>query len=250
MRFSLTRPYKEPDMQEPELIAISLEDTFQFACHCSVPCFNDCCRDLNQALSPYDVLRLRKHLGLSWPDFLSRFAEVHTGPVTGLPVVSLRFSGGDERNCPFVTDKGCRVYDARPTSCRLYPLARALRRNREDGGLSVHYALLREPHCRGFEQSQRQTVRLWIASQDMEHGLAANDDLMALIARKNSLRPGPLSPTEQHWLQMALYDPDGLKTNVVGGRLEKMTMNPPPLNPDDRAWLAWGLVWIQDALFR
>jgi uncharacterized protein len=240
----------ERDMQESVLIAVGLEQTFQFACHCGVPCFNDCCRDLNQALSPYDVLRLRKHLGLSWQDFLRRYAEVHIGPATGLPVVSLRFSDAADRSCPFVTDKGCRVYDARPTSCRLYPLARALRRSREDGSLSVHYALLRESHCRGFEQSQSQTVEQWIASQGMAEGLAVNDDLMVLIARKNSLRPGPLTNTQQQWLQMALYDLEGLKTSAAGGMLDAVNAKPLPAKHDDRAWLAWGLAWIQDALFR
>ncbi len=237
-------------MQETELMAICLEETFQFDCNSGVPCFNHCCRDLNQALSPYDVLRLRRHLGLSWIDFLHGFAEVHTGPVTGLPVVSLRFNAGNDRSCPFVTDQGCRVYDARPTSCRLYPLARALRRSREDGALSVHYALMCEPHCRGFDQPQRQTVAQWIASQGMAKGLAANDDLMMLIARKNSSRPGPLTSTERQWLIMALYDLDGLKTYAAGARLENLTVNPPSANQDDRDWLAWGLVWIQDTLFR
>ncbi|MEZ4604032.1 MAG: YkgJ family cysteine cluster protein [Desulfobacterales bacterium] len=36
--------------------------------------------------------------------------------------------------CPFVTADGCRVYQNRPSSCRMYPLIRVVRRARADGG--------------------------------------------------------------------------------------------------------------------
>lgn len=233
----------------PEMTAIALDEPFEFGCHPGVPCFNHCCRDLNQALTPYDVLQLRRHLGLSWASFVRDFADVHMGPSTGLPVVSLQFHAQAGRLCPFVTSRGCRVYVARPTSCRLYPLARALQRNRADGRLSVHYALLRESHCRGFEQPQRQTVRRWIADQQLAAGLAANDELMQLIVLKNQRRPGALAPRQQQWALMALYDLDTLKTSA--GTLPAMggaDLGPPPDHRDDPAWLAWGLAWIQRAL--
>ena len=38
---------------------LSLTDTFAFSCSARVACFNDCCRDLNQFLMPYDILRLK-----------------------------------------------------------------------------------------------------------------------------------------------------------------------------------------------
>ena len=48
-------------MNEPLLIPLDPDDTIGFACHPGVPCFNHCCRDLNQALTPYDVLQLKNH---------------------------------------------------------------------------------------------------------------------------------------------------------------------------------------------
>ena len=36
--------------------------TFCFACHPEVPCFNRCCAELTLPLTPYDVLRLRRHM--------------------------------------------------------------------------------------------------------------------------------------------------------------------------------------------
>lgn len=233
-------------MKAPELISISLDDTFGFDCHPAVPCFNHCCRDLNQALTPFDVLRIRTHLGITWEAFIERFAGVHAGPATGLPVVSLRFHTRGDGRCPFVTAQGCRIYPARPTSCRLYPLARALRRRRADGLVTVHYALLRESHCKGFQQPRQQTVRQWIIDQDLAQGVAAEDGLMEVIALKNRMRPGPLPPEALQWVQTALYDLETLKAQATAGDLKiKDGAGPLPAMADDTAWLAWGLAWVQ-----
>ena len=239
-------------MQPPEMIALAPDEPFQFECGPGVSCFNQCCQDLNQALTPYDVWQLRTHLGLSWHQFRERYAGVYTGPSTGLPVASLRFAAEQDRRCPFVTSRGCSVYPARPTSCRLYPVARAIQRSRADGRISEHFALLKEPHCRGFERGPRQTVRQWIQGQGAQAGLAAGDAMMGLIALKNRLRPGPLAPEQQQWAEMAFYDPDRLKAHAASGRLSAMAdvaAFPLPDPADDPAWLMWGLSWLSRALF-
>lgn len=239
-------------MQTPEQLTIDKEETFRFACHGKVPCFNHCCRDLNQALTPYDVLCLKNYLKVSSREFIRTYALMYTGPSTGLPVVSLRFGDDEEKRCPFVTSGGCSVYPARPSSCRIYPLARALRRDRADGGISEHFAVFRESHCRGFEQPGTQTVRQWIADQQLETHLAMNDALMELIALKNQVRPGPLSTEHEQWTRMALYDVETLRTKAQAVELPGMNGIRPPLpapDDDDRAWLQWGLLWIRRLLF-
>ena len=40
---------------ENDMIPLARDDQFQFACGPEVPCFNACCRDLNQFLTPYDL---------------------------------------------------------------------------------------------------------------------------------------------------------------------------------------------------
>jgi Fe-S-cluster containining protein len=239
-------------MQTPELLPIEKEETFHFACHGKVPCFNLCCRDLNQALTPFDVLCLKNYLKVSSREFIQTYAVMYTGPSTGLPVVSLRFGNDQEKRCPFVTSGGCSVYAARPSSCRIYPLARALRRDRSDGRISEHFAVFREPHCRGFEQPGNQTVRQWVADQHLEIHLAMNDALMELIALKNQIRPGPLSEEHEQWVRMALYDIETLREKAHAGELPGMDAgNPSQLPPmeDDRLWLQWGLKWISRLLF-
>ncbi|MEZ4578678.1 MAG: YkgJ family cysteine cluster protein [Desulfobacterales bacterium] len=83
---------------------------------------------------PYDVVRLKAHFKLSSAEFLAAYTTRHIGPQTGLPVVTITPADRFTRMCPFVTAAGCRVYQNRPSSCRMYPLIRVVRRARADGG--------------------------------------------------------------------------------------------------------------------
>ncbi len=109
---------------------LSLDSSFTFRCAPGISCFNLCCRDLNQFLTPYDILRLKRHFGMTSSDFLRRYTAVHTGPQTGLPVVTLKPKEKVFLTCPFVVPEGCLVYENRPSSCRIYPLIRILSRSR------------------------------------------------------------------------------------------------------------------------
>ncbi|WP_372683378.1 YkgJ family cysteine cluster protein [Desulfosarcina sp.] len=198
---------------QPAVVPLECHQTFRFTCAPHVTCFNACCRNLNQALTPYDVLCLKQVLKMSSGDFLDRYTVESTGPGSGLPVVSLRFSDADDLACPFVTDAGCRVYAARPASCRTYPLARGVSRDRETGRLSEHWALIREPHCLGFKNGHRHTVNEWIDDQKIAAHNRMNDRMLELIGLKNQRRPGPLMPSETKRIYTALYDLDAFRND-------------------------------------
>ncbi|MBC2710488.1 MAG: YkgJ family cysteine cluster protein [Desulfosarcina sp.] len=201
-------------MQHP-VSPLEKHETFCFTCSPQVACFNACCRDLNQVLTPYDVLCLKQFLKMSSTDFLNKYTEESTGPGTGLPVVSLRFSNADDLACPFVTGAGCRVYPARPASCRTYPLARGVSRNRETGNLTEHWALIREPHCLGFKNGQPQTVDEWVDDQQIATHNRMNDMMLELISLKNRFRSGPLMPSEKKRVFTALYDLDAFRDDLL-----------------------------------
>lgn len=95
----------------------------RFACGPGLACFNACCRDKRLPLLPYDLLRLRRGLGLPSDRVLAEHAELETDPVSGWPALRIRLGEGGA--CPFVSAQGCTIYAHRPTCCRIYPLARA-----------------------------------------------------------------------------------------------------------------------------
>ena len=237
---------------EPEFIAIGPEEKFHFTCDPEVSCFNACCHNLYQVLTPYDILRLKRALGISSGEFLKKYAQQAIGPESGLPVVSLRPDPARDMACPFVTPKGCSVYADRPASCRIYPLARAVTRCRETGKLLEHYALLKEAHCCGFDRGELQSVTQWISDQEFATYNAMNDLLLEVIALKNKYCPGVLDLVRQRHFQMALYDLDEfrqyLKTNhklhlVSEGAGEKAAAESKK-EDDEVAMLRFGFRWI------
>ncbi|MFZ5571930.1 MAG: YkgJ family cysteine cluster protein [Thermodesulfobacteriota bacterium] len=237
-----------------ELLPIGQDESFQFECTSRTPCFNECCRDLNQFVTPYDILRLKNGLGIPSTEFLERFTRQHIGPETGLPVVTLRSQDSTENTCPFVTSAGCRLYADRPGSCRMYPLARMISRSRETGVITEHYAILQESHCRGFENSRRQTVREWIETQGLREYNEMNDRMMDILRHKNRLSPGSsLSLADKQLFQTACYDIDRFRVSLLERALtdsaEWNDISPERLQTDDIALLRFSMQWIRRTLF-
>ena len=236
------------------LIPIMPDEQFRFACSPAVACFNECCRDLNQFLYPNDILRLKKGLELSSGEFLASYTIQHIGPESGLPIVALKAADASELTCPFVTEKGCRVYPDRPSSCRIYPLMRAISRNRETGKITERFMLLHEPHCLGFNEPKEQTVRQWIKEQGVETDNPINDKLMEIISLKSRLRPGPLDLKSRHLFFLALYDLDNFRNQFFNDRrLNNLDVDPQKLaaaETDDTALLEVGMEYVKQVLFK
>ncbi len=238
---------------ETDFIPLELDDEFQFACSPEVPCFNQCCRDINQYLTPYDIYRLKNRLKMASGDFLNKHTVEHIGPQTGLPIVSLKALPQEDLRCPFVSEEGCRVYEDRPASCRTYPLARAVSQSRETGQLVENYALMQEPHCEGFGQKRTQTVREWIQDQEIAEYNRFNDMLMTIISLKNQHKRSPLDLREQHLFRLALYDLDAFRDHLAqNGFPEGLDLDDSgreALLKDERKLLAFGHRWLQLMLF-
>lgn len=86
-------------------------------------CWACCCgMGSSVVLDPMDLDRLAKHLNVSPRQLLQ--GPVALGVVDGLVLPHLNMDGEGER-CPFLGDDGrCRVYQARPGICRIFPLGR------------------------------------------------------------------------------------------------------------------------------
>ncbi len=238
---------------EAEWTPLDIAERFCFSCSPEVACFNACCRDLNQYLTPYDILRLKRHLGMSSGEFLTTYTRQHLGSASGLPVVTLKPGDTPDRACCFVSPAGCRVYASRPTSCRTYPLARAVGRDRDSGRTREHFALIREPHCLGHGRGRTQDVQEWIRDQQLGEANRVNDLLLEIIALKNSRLPGPLDLRRQHLFRLALYDVDALRDHVFSkGLFDDAPAAPQTLEAargDDLTLLVLGHQWLRRALF-
>jgi Fe-S-cluster containining protein len=226
---------------------LSKKDSFTFACHAKIDCYNHCCKDLNQYLTPFDILRLKNGLNLTSGDFLKRYTLEHTGLESGLPVVTLKAATRSGLKCPFVAPEGCRVYKDRPSSCRIYPLARVVSRSRESGELKEQFFLIKEPHCLGFNEGQKISIREWIDRQGISEYNAHNDMLMDLISQKNQHTTEPLSEHDRNIFRLALYDLDRFRTHAVENQLFSSKADGCPA--DDVTLLKFGIRWVRQQLF-
>lgn len=238
---------------ENNMTPLSANDTFLFSCSKKVSCFNECCRDLNQFLTPYDILRLKHRLELSSHLFLERYTTQQTGPETGLPIITLKINDPHKLKCPFVTSSGCSVYEDRPSSCRTYPLLRMASRSRETGKITEQYILLKESHCLGFEQDRTWTIRKWIQDQNVAFYNEMNDMLLEIIGLKSRLIPGPLDIKSRFAFHMALYDMDTFRSHIfeqnilAHWNLDENTLD--SVKNDDVELLKLGHRWIKKMLF-
>jgi Fe-S-cluster containining protein len=241
-------------MEMPEdMIPITLETLMEFSCSPENECFNDCCRDLQQTLTPYDILRLRKNLEMKSQPFLKKYTSLHLGPESGLPVLGFKSNPATGHACPFVTHEGCSVYKDRPVSCRMYPLARAIAKSRETGEITEFFALIEEPHCKGLGAKTDLTVEKWLKGQDVQTYNEQNDKLMDLISLKNRILPGKLEGAQADIFYLGLYDLDEFRLRIFNKKLLESIKVPDTvlekILTDDAALLDFGISWVRFMLF-
>ncbi|WP_177193617.1 YkgJ family cysteine cluster protein [Thermodesulforhabdus norvegica] len=235
---------------EEKLEALEWGARFNFACHPDVPCFTECCRNLRLLLTPYDVLRLRKALGLSSRSFIDEYTDLEFREPARFPVLYLRMKDDDERLCPFLKPEGCAVYEHRPSACRIYPVARATRFHGVHQTLIESFYVIREDHCRGFQESRSWTVEEWLEDQGLGRYLRFNDEWTRTVMHK-SLSRG-LSPAQQQFVYTLTYDLDVLRKMMESGKLDRVFIidgaeRERCLN-DNEALLTFGLKWLRFSL--
>ena len=97
---------------------LGLDDRFTFQCGKHMDCFTKCCQGVSILLTPYDVLKLKRGLGINSSEFLDQYTFVMQSKEKKIPAVFLKMSD-DSQVCPFVSGKGCGVYTHRPWACRM-----------------------------------------------------------------------------------------------------------------------------------
>lgn len=185
------------------------KEQFTFSCHPGVTCFTECCRKLELALSPYDVLRLKQSLALSSQQFLDEYAIIEFLEDDLYPKVYLGMVDDGRASCPFVSQSGCQIYDDRPGACRTYPLGRGAHQSPE--GAQEIFVLVHEAHCQGFEQKQSYTVQSWHTDQSLQQYNDHNDILLPIFNASSFRKGNRLSDEQAELFTLALYNIDSFK---------------------------------------
>jgi uncharacterized protein len=192
--------------------AIDGGSTFAFACHQELSCFTECCRMLELALSPYDVLRSRRGTGLTSAQLLERYLIIEQDPGEAFPRLYLSMVDDGRASCVFVTPEGCSVYQHRPGACRTFPLGRGV--GRCDESLSEQFVLIAEPFCQGFNTEQHHTPHQYLLNQETgEYNRYA--DRVAHILQHDAIRAG-FKPSRHDVVLflLLLYDLDTLRLRL------------------------------------
>jgi hypothetical protein len=195
---------------------MTLDDSFTFRCSRDLDCFTQCCRDVSIVLTPYDVLRLKKSLGMGSTEFLEKHTIPLFTPAQKFPLMILRMDP-QTKKCPFVTERGCEVYAGRPWACRMYPLGVAEPKNRTPTDHSFHF-VLHEELCHGHSQGKARSAREWIANQGIEEYEMMGAPFQELALHDFWSRGPALTPQQVEMFYMACYDLDRFRRFVFESR--------------------------------
>jgi Fe-S-cluster containining protein len=232
---------------------ITRDEHFCFSCHPGVPCFTECCRQLDLALTPYDVLRLKNRLQMHSGSFLEQYVIIEWDERIVFPQCYLTMVDDGRASCVFVSDRGCSVYEDRPGACRAYPVGRGASRRNHAQKTAERYVLVQEPHCQGFAEPSDQTPEKYIREQGLDAYSHSNDAVMSILQHEQ-VRQG-FRPTRRQLDQyiLALYNPDQFRQEMSDGRISMRG----PLGPgkiqglagDEEQLLQLGISWLLQEFF-
>ncbi|MEW6410744.1 MAG: YkgJ family cysteine cluster protein [Nitrospirota bacterium] len=254
---------------------LSLNDKFKFSCHKGLTCFNTCCSDINIFLTPYDVLRMRRATVLSSGEFLKRYAIPLLGD-EGLPLVVLKMIEDENKSCPFVTQDGCRIYEDRPWSCRMYPIFPASserRLNNQRPSKEEEFWIEEKPSCLGFmehfhesshfcevrdevlpfKEEKQWTIEVWKKDQGIDIYDKMNESYKEITLHDYFRKGNKLDSGRAKMLYMSCYNLNDFKRflfetrffdiyDVENGVIEK-------IKEDEEELLSFGYRWIRFNLF-
>ncbi|GMV47551.1 MAG: hypothetical protein AMXMBFR66_29490 [Pseudomonadota bacterium] len=188
----------------------------QFRCRKGIACWNACCSNIDIALTPVDIVRLKQRLGLASWEFLQQYTVPYEMEKDGIAGVKLRpVEGGTA--CRFMTPEGCSVYEDRPTACRYYPVALLAMRKQDESVDRQYYAIVREEHCLGHQEPRTQSIDAYRAEQGVLEYDEAARGWRQLILKKKSSGPtiGKPSKRSLELFFMTCYDVDRFRAFVA-----------------------------------
>ena len=235
---------QDPKQKEEMGLRMDPEHVFKFKCSQNVSCFTQCCQDVTIVLTPYDVLRLKNGLKISSDQFLDDYTIIRPQPKRLIPLVLLKMNDQDKR-CPFITQKGCTVYQDRPWACRMYPLDM-----NDDGTFRL---ITDASRCFGLKEEGTWRIYEWL----MDQGIIPYDEMNDLFSEITSpLRAQELdieNPDIAKMTFMALYNLDKFRNFVFNSSfLDRFDVDPikiVKLQKSDEELIKFAFDWIKFGIF-
>jgi Fe-S-cluster containining protein len=230
---------------------LGLDDKLHFRCDRGLDCFTHCCRDVSIVLTPYDALRMKKALRMDSAEFLEKYTLIFHTQKQKLPIVFLKMNSEDKR-CPFVTEKGCGVYDHRPWACRMYPLGLAEPKNPNPNEHGFYF-VIHEDLCHGHEKGTPCTLRQWIAGQGLEAFEMMGASFRQVMLNEFWQKDEPLPDEKAEMYVTAAYDLDRFRRFVFETRfldlfdVEEARVE--AIRTDDEELLDFAMQWLRFSLF-
>ena len=235
-------------------VQLSLDDTFQFRCHKDIDCFNECCKSIEIQLTPYDIVRLKQHFGISSNEFVSRYTMPFEMDAHGMPGLRLATQAGNSASV-FLTDQECGVYQDRPSACRYYALGNMAVRKKESNQVEDVFFVVKENHCHGHNEPHTQTVREYLAEQGLEAYEGMNREWRDIVIKKRSSGPTIGKPSDRslQLFDMCSYDMDSFRNFLqspgfgevfdIDAAFKQQLLN------EDTALLAFAMRFLKQVLF-
>lgn len=242
-----------PEVIEPE--ELSGNTRFRFRCYPGVGCFTACCSGVRINLTPYDIWRLKNRLGLSYDDFLKKYTEPASIDRTPLPIVVVKLRDDEEKTCPFLVDaeKGCGVYEDRPSTCRYYPIGRAHMKKIDHSGLREFFVKIKEDHCLGHREETEWTIDEWRADQGSDLYDELTHDWLEVVIKAKSLGITEFSKPSLDLFFMVSSNLDTFRRFVFESRfLDAYELDPAwvqKIREDELELLKFSMSWLRFTMF-
>ncbi len=233
-----------PQYNKEQKSRMDPEHGLKFKCDPGVPCFTQCCQDVTIVLTPYDVLRLKRGLGISSDKFLEKYTITIPKEKRLIPMVILKMSHGNKR-CPLVSEEGCMVYEDRPWPCRMYPLDM-----NDDGTFQL---ITDSSRCLGLKEEHNWKIYEWLLDQ----GIVPFEEMNRLFSEVTT----PLTaqeldidnPSIGKMIFMALYNLDKFREFVFESTfLDRFDVDPlivEKIKRSDEELLKFAFDWIKFGIF-
>ena len=224
---------------------LSPDGRFRFSCHNRLSCFKTCCADINIFLTPYDLLRIRRATGLPSGEFLKRYTIPLLGD-DGLPLVVIKMMEDENKSCPFMTSDGCKIYQDRPWSCRMYPLFPASSEEEE-------FFIEEGSACLGFREEKQWTIDEWKKAQEIDIYDKMNESYKEITHHDYFQKGNKLESGKTKLIYTACYDLNEFKRFLFETRffdiydVEKGTID--RVREDEEELLSFGYRWVRFNLF-